>query len=548
MLRYLGKRVLNPSIYQQCAKYTSINPVTSPIAPPSESPKTSAKSYNAEKSVSERNAILSQLKDVMPNVNFLHSRIDTLLDSSSLTLSQQESAGTQKIALVPYCTERSKIKGYLDKVIGLKNSEKEWFPIFLNRGLSKNTVLKFPPEKSDDVFLGGITHNSIVEYEFDFKTPSGADAYGIQLLEAWNLNDSVDQVVKCHRVVLLCDNLEELKQHLLARKRKASSKNDLETQILDFPHDVIVDVSKPNIQKSDYTNLKLADGTIVKVIKSGQDGQDLDPLIQSLFGRTSAQATSQLIHSVLETARNIHKSQSQDFVLHDIGLESKSINSATDKWTSDAHNELQTTLKNGWTELFRKRLPWWKLYGKVDDVGDTGRELISYYYLPRSADKLEYLCGRIDQFADDHHFPPPISSNKQALEIDSIIKTHQKNLQSTVCEELQTRSLSLFLQSLSVQIPLTVLPLISHFYMSYPLSMYSTGSAILLGWVVGFARLQKGYMKLTNEFLKSVELVGQTTVKDCKSAIAKRWEWRVQKQIDSVKEREKLLAELEKYV
>lgn len=72
------------------------------------------------------------------------------------------------------------------------------------------------------------------------------------------------------------------------------------------------------------------------------------------------------------------------------------LNKDLEAWSEKAHAELQGELDRAFTSRRWKKLNWWKLFWRVDDVGMLSSEMLSQRFLPRAERNVIYLAGQVD--------------------------------------------------------------------------------------------------------------------------------------------------------
>lgn len=73
-----------------------------------------------------------------------------------------------------------------------------------------------------------------------------------------------------------------------------------------------------------------------------------------------------------------------------------SLNKELEAWSEKAHAELQGELDRAFTSRQWKKLNWWKLFSRVDDVGMLSSEMLSQRFLPRAERNVIYLAGQVE--------------------------------------------------------------------------------------------------------------------------------------------------------
>jgi len=75
----------------------------------------------------------------------------------------------------------------------------------------------------------------------------------------------------------------------------------------------------------------------------------------------------------------------------------KDLQSAIDEFSRNAHSELQSGLASAWSSRNWRKLAWYKLFWRVDDVGLILSDLINNAWLPRTERAVYELSGRLSQ-------------------------------------------------------------------------------------------------------------------------------------------------------
>lgn len=499
-----------------------------------------------------RNELLTNLRRAFPNTDTLHQRIDLLLHNDD---------GKVRVALVPFHVHRNNVKGILDAVLADPlASDLEWYDALTNRLLGKNTLVSYAPNFDKTT----ITHNSLVEYGVNFSVPKAyAKADGtvqradqIDIIEVNNYKDSQQHLWACHRHVYLCSDA-----------RMAYTKPLVDT----YPHDLFLDVEPAHSgDRSSSIKVEIISSAAANQANSLLrestansseyaellDQSHIDLVFDSIFGRDLAHSEAEVLRTIISTCEAIVDKEEE--VTFDISAESTTITKQRQKWSAEAHLELQTTFTNALKELAHSKIPWWKLYFKVDEVHQTASETLFYYFLPRTQDRFEYLLGRIDQFAEEHHFPPlPVStvvdtaaatgttSITKTEDISNMFKASRDDIISELAVDLHNTALRELLKNLvGVQLPLVVLPLLGVYFFDY--SLYAAGSVITLGLAVGASRLQKAWLKATTHFTNSALDKAKLTIEQCERGIWQRWEAQIKNQKSAAASRREIIDNLKK--
>lgn len=141
-----------------------------------------------------------------------------------------------------------------------------------------------------------------------------------------------------------------------------------------------------------------------KWVDSGLPGL-LDWLTRSSATQSTAsipKPLKQLISSILSTATHNLKTEA---VLETQSNKSRSVSAATqaqleesiEEFSRLAHQELQSGLASAWSSRNWRKLAWYKLFWRVDDVGLIITDLVTNTWLPRTERAVYELSGRLSQ-------------------------------------------------------------------------------------------------------------------------------------------------------
>lgn len=75
----------------------------------------------------------------------------------------------------------------------------------------------------------------------------------------------------------------------------------------------------------------------------------------------------------------------------------RSLQSALTAWAEAAHTELRDSLDQAFSSRRWRRLAWWKLLWRVDDVGFSAQELLERHWLVEAEKEMIWVAGRIQQ-------------------------------------------------------------------------------------------------------------------------------------------------------
>ncbi|KAM0343601.1 hypothetical protein ACHAPU_008352 [Fusarium lateritium] len=190
---------------------------------------------------------------------------------------------------------------------------------------------------------------------------------------------------------------------------------------------------------------------------------------------------------------------------------------AVDSWSQQAHAELQDELDRAFTGGRWRKLGWWQLFWRVDDVAMLTNDMLNQRFLPTAERELVYLAGQIAQSAKaDQKYPQPLSVNdnydaKPELkqlgsgEPKSLALVHTRSalpkwpghiaftrryLQNETIPALQALAQRLVIQSLGTSGLTTSLAALLY-VSSFSSTVYEAGAVAAFGIVWSCSRLQK---------------------------------------------------------
>ncbi|KAH7318300.1 hypothetical protein B0I35DRAFT_478818 [Stachybotrys elegans] len=252
--------------------------------------------------------------------------------------------------------------------------------------------------------------------------------------------------------------------------------------------------------------------SIVSWIKAGAKSADQEtkPAVRRLI--------ASVLQSTLSTIQN-EEARSTSRAMSAAGSTSlvQDMNKGLAEWSQAAHAELQDQLDVAFTGKRWRKLGWWKLYWRVDDVAMLTNEMLSQRFLPTAERELVYLAGRIAQSGvAQTQYPQPVSelsqpsqnTEKKRLgsgELEDMVPVissaglpkwpghitfTRRYLQDETIPALQALAQKLVIQSLSLSSMTTSLAAMLYVSSVTP-TLYEAGAVAALGVVYSLNRLQK---------------------------------------------------------
>ena len=217
------------------------------------------------------------------------------------------------------------------------------------------------------------------------------------------------------------------------------------------------------------------------------------------------------------------------------------LNQALAQWSQSAHSELQSELDLAFTGRRWRKLGWWKLFWRVDDVAMLTNEMLSQRFLPTAEQELVYLTGRIAGPKGEHpEYSQPISS-REAETLDHRTKKlgsgelapvstvlprwpghiafTRRYLQNETIPALQALAQNLVLQSLGTSGVATSLAAMLYIS-SFASTLYEAGGVAALGIVYSLSRMQKQWETARSFWEGDVREEGRKAVRAAEESIA----------------------------
>ncbi|KAJ6788402.1 hypothetical protein PWT90_07797 [Aphanocladium album] len=247
-------------------------------------------------------------------------------------------------------------------------------------------------------------------------------------------------------------------------------------------------------------------------------------------------AVKQLLASLLENAQSAI--QTEESIVISKTLTSKTplddatgLHKALAEWARQAHSELTDQLDLAFTGRRWRKLGWWKLFWRVDDVGMLTSDILSQRFLPTAERELVYLAGRIAELRDQlPQYPQPASElpdspavglAKPALpKWPGHIAFTRRYLQEETVPALQALAQRLLVQSLGTSgVATTVAGLL--YVSSFTSGFYEAGAIAALGIVYSLGRMQKKWETARRFWEGDVREEGRKAVRAVEESVSK---------------------------
>ncbi|KAF8536689.1 hypothetical protein BDD12DRAFT_807595 [Trichophaea hybrida] len=184
--------------------------------------------------------------------------------------------------------------------------------------------------------------------------------------------------------------------------------------------------------------------------------------------------------------------------------------SAIITWSHTAHLELKTSAES---QEWRK-LEWWKLLWRVDDVGNVSQHIVTSTFLTQSEEDVAFLAGRL--FSAGYNNPNSLELELQ-LDRPMYIQEKRNEIMTTLIPNLQATAQKYLFSSLSTS-ALSAASSALLYLSDVPL--YSALTMAAVGTVGSVRWLQSRWMREKRGFQETVRERGREAIVD-----SERWAW-----------------------
>ncbi|KAI1199594.1 hypothetical protein F5X97DRAFT_296268 [Nemania serpens] len=218
----------------------------------------------------------------------------------------------------------------------------------------------------------------------------------------------------------------------------------------------------------------------------------------------------------------------------------KRIETALSEWAEGAHSELQEQLDVAFSSRRWRKLGWWKLFWRVDDVGMLTSDILAQKFLPDAERNSIFLAGRMSEVGVRFVNPPrnspspdtiAVTGSKSIGEISDSTKPTRREtkwptnipytrdyLQMETIPALQALAQKLVLQTISTSGLVTALGVLA--YVGTPTAtLYEAGAVAAFGIVWSLRRMQKRWETARNFWEGEVREEGRKAVRGVEEAI-----------------------------
>ncbi|KAK7953254.1 hypothetical protein PG988_013948 [Apiospora saccharicola] len=222
------------------------------------------------------------------------------------------------------------------------------------------------------------------------------------------------------------------------------------------------------------------------------------------------------------------------------------------EWAETAHTELQEQLDLAFSSQRWRKLGWWKLFWRVDDVGMLTTDILSQRFLPGAERNAIFLAGRLEEagvptsnfpvtytnpVASLSSTPSSISSEAQQPKSSSLAKNTtqaagpniarwptsisvaRSYLQNETIPNLQALAQKLVLQTLSTSGLTTSIGALAYFG-TLTTGLYEAGAVAALGIVWSMRRMQQQWEAARTYWEGEVREEGRKAVRGVEVSVA----------------------------
>lgn len=271
-------------------------------------------------------------------------------------------------------------------------------------------------------------------------------------------------------------------------------------------------------------------------IKAGAAPQDeaTKPAIRNLIASILSKTSQQI---QLQEAQRLYKTPNRN---SDPAAAAMQAHLAD--WAQQAHAELQEELDLAFRSRRWRKLGWWKLFWRVDDVAMLTNEMINQRFLPTAERELIYLAGRIAQLSDaardyaqprssDETLPGSHSSGSETSPAGvngsppslpkwpGHIAFTRRYLQHETVPALQSLAQRLVVESLGTSGVASAVSAVLYLSSLAP-TLYEAGTVAALGLVYSLGRMQKRWNAARAFWEGEVREEGRKSVRAAEESVA----------------------------
>ncbi|GAW18930.1 hypothetical protein ANO14919_084130 [Xylariales sp. No.14919] len=208
----------------------------------------------------------------------------------------------------------------------------------------------------------------------------------------------------------------------------------------------------------------------------------------------------------------------------------RTIRRGISEWAESAHTELQEQLDAAFSSKRWRKLRWWKLFWRVDDVGMLTSDILAQKFLPQAERSSIFLSGRMREAgvrisAVSNTQPSNLASNvesdkpsRRESDWPMNIPDTRSHLQTETVPALQALAQNLVLQTLTTSGLTTALGALVYVG-TLTTTLYEAGAVAALGIVWSMRRMQKQWETAREFWEGEVREEGRKAVRGVEDAI-----------------------------
>jgi hypothetical protein len=218
-------------------------------------------------------------------------------------------------------------------------------------------------------------------------------------------------------------------------------------------------------------------------------------------------------------------------------------------WAESAHTELQDQLDLAFSSRRWRKLGWWKLFWRVDDVHMLTTDIINQRFLPTAEKNVIYLAGRIQEANATSDLQITYEApNMEEVTVDkplpvtwpTNIPAARAYLLNNTIPALQALAQKLVLQTLSTSGLTTSLGALAYFG-TLTTGIYEAGAVAALGIVWSMHRMQKQWEAARDFWEGEVREEGRKAVRGVEKSVDKVLRGPEDAEVSSVAENQELV-------
>lgn len=405
----------------------------------------------------------------------------------------------------------------------LSSKNEEWFVPLANRSREKNNLIHCMDPRPNDFVLPGAFERTIDKYNVpspmlslelrrtypEVFEPLETAPNGLAIIEINRGNDVHKLTDNCHFFIYVTSEFSTLMDNLPRHVQKKIMLTIIDNNEFSPLSAELTPVTFERSNNITHHSIKINSNQIYNGIELflKEDTKAATEYFDSLqksniievgkfllwFLRTE-NLTSWMFHVICtEIARNSLSETRITQIYDELRLNSLV------ECSSAMHSELQKSLIPKTNEFFDKKLRWYMLYWKNDNVEYWLKDFFQVNFMPRSIESYNYVRGQLTARLQEQKF----AAYTDKTGVINPLKAFKRELvnERTVNEIQPVVYSCLALGFIYYQLPLTVLSILGYCFVGL---QANTAFAIgLLGWVLGFNYVSREWDNFTKSWRKN---------------------------------------------